>query len=242
MIGIFEFINLSEISYVLKEVNLISISIRLGLAMFFGGIIGIERGRKRRPAGFRTYMLVCVGSALTMITNQYVFETFIGANIDPVRMGAQVVSGVGFLGAGTIMTTSDLNKKGVVGLTSAAALWASACMGLAIGIGFYTGAIIACFYIFSSVTWMHSIGDKFYERSKVINIYADLDALSGLSGLLKCAEENNLQISDLDIKKEDNEKNLCIFFTVRTLEKRTHSEMISILGSVENVKYISEVL
>ena len=86
-----------------RELNLYSLIIRIVLSLFIGGILGFDRGRKNRPAGFRTYMLVCLGSTLVMITNQYVFQVFKSG--DPVRLGAQVVSGVGFLGAGTIILT-----------------------------------------------------------------------------------------------------------------------------------------
>ena len=116
---------------VLKELNSISVTVRLMLSLVCGGILGVERGRKKRPAGFRTYMLVCMGAALVMITNQYIVEVYGGS--DPARMGAQVISGIGFLGAGTIIVTG---RNRVKGLTTAAGLWAAACVGLSLGIGF----------------------------------------------------------------------------------------------------------
>ena len=128
----------------LREMNVASVLLRLTVAMLFGGFIGLERERKRRPAGFRTYMLVCLGAALTMLLSQY--ESYmvthawhetameIGLRTDVSRFGAQVINGIGFLGAGTIIVTG---KQEVKGLTTAAGLWASACMGLAIG---WTGA------------------------------------------------------------------------------------------------------
>ena len=122
----------------LRELNMASILVRLLMAMLVGGLIGMERGRKRRAAGFRTYMLVCVGAALTMLLGQYqsVILELSGtvARADVSRYGAQVINGIGFLGAGTIMLTG---RKEVKGLTTAAGLWACACMGLAIGSGFY---------------------------------------------------------------------------------------------------------
>ena len=87
----------------LRGVNGFSILLRLCLAIFCGGIIGVERGKKGRPAGFRTHVLVCLGSALTVLTNQYMMEFFGGG--DPARLGAQVINGIGFLGAGTIIVT-----------------------------------------------------------------------------------------------------------------------------------------
>lgn len=112
------------------DINIISISTRLLLAVLFGGIIGLERGSNRHPAGFRTHILVCVGATLAMMTNQYITEFF--DTTDPARLGAQVITGVGFLGVGTILVTG---KNRIKGLTTAAGLWASACLGLALGIG-----------------------------------------------------------------------------------------------------------
>lgn len=115
---------------ILSELNVISVFVRMVLAMIFCGLIGIERGIKNRTAGFMTYLLVGCGSTLIMITNQYIADKYVG--IDPTRMAAQVVSGIGFLGTGTIITTS---KREIRGLTTAAGLWAAAAIGLAIGIG-----------------------------------------------------------------------------------------------------------
>ncbi|MBQ7816109.1 MAG: MgtC/SapB family protein, partial [Oscillospiraceae bacterium] len=127
----------------LREANTIAVIFRLVIAMFFGGMIGLTRNRKGKAAGFRTYMLVCMGAALAMALGQYLYsytsflQTVLDTEImrsDVTRLGAQVINGVGFLGAGTILVT---RTKQVQGVTTAAGLWASACMGLAIGAGFY---------------------------------------------------------------------------------------------------------
>lgn len=110
---------------------------RILLACIFGGIIGYEREQTNRPAGLRTHLLVCVGSALTMMIGEYAFRAF-GTHVDPTRIGAQVVSGIGFLGAGTIIK-AGFNVRG---LTTAASLWAVSCLGLACGMGYFAGAII----------------------------------------------------------------------------------------------------
>ena len=122
-----------------RELNIASVLLRLVLAMAFGGMIGLERGRKHRAAGFRTYMLVCLGSALTSILSQYLFVQLgtvwaeiavtTGKQVDVSRLGAKVYSGIGFLAAGTIIVTG---RQEVKGMTTAAGLWASACMGIAI--------------------------------------------------------------------------------------------------------------
>ncbi|MBQ6686360.1 MAG: MgtC/SapB family protein, partial [Firmicutes bacterium] len=120
----------------LREFHTASVFLRLTLAMILGGLIGLERGRMRRPAGFRTYLLVCLGASLTMILSQYCYHLqstewvgLIGKTpIDISRLGAQVISGIGFLGAGTMIIT---RRQHVKGLTTAAGLWTSGCMGLA---------------------------------------------------------------------------------------------------------------
>ena len=112
-----------EIGSMLEELKIVSTNVRLALALLLGGILGIERGRKRRPAGLRTYMIVCMASALVMLTGEYIVEKY--GTGDPARLGAQVISGIGFLGAGTIIITS----RQVKGLTTAAGLWGAACMG-----------------------------------------------------------------------------------------------------------------
>jgi putative Mg2+ transporter-C (MgtC) family protein len=132
---------------VLREITYLSVILRILAAVIFGGAIGLERGMKNRPAGLRTYMLVCVGSCLIMLTNQYLFQ--VSQAGDPMRLGAQVVSGIGFLGAGTIIVTKHNQIKG---LTTAAGLWASAGVGLALGVGFYEAAFTAGIAVFSILT------------------------------------------------------------------------------------------
>lgn len=124
--------------------ELFDIIARLGLSCLLGGLIGMERESINRPAGFRTHILVCIGSTLIMLSGLFLFHEFIPyTNMDPARLGAQVISGIGFLGAGTIIR----DGSSVKGLTTAASLWAVAGIGIAIGIGFYTGAIAATAFI-----------------------------------------------------------------------------------------------
>ncbi|MEI3504545.1 MAG: MgtC/SapB family protein [Anaerovoracaceae bacterium] len=143
----------------LYDINLVSVSLRIFLAFIFSGIIGLERGANRHPAGFRTYILVCIGATLAMITNQFMLQTF--GTGDPARLGAQVITGVGFLGVGTIIITG---KNKIRGLTTAAGLWSAACLGLALGIGFYSGAVIAAIVIFISLALLPKLENYFYRR------------------------------------------------------------------------------
>ena len=144
----------------LHEINLLSITLRLVLAVICGGVIGLNRAMNKRPAGFRTHILVCLGATLVMLTNQYMVD-IIGLATDPARLGAQVVTGVGFLGAGTILMRGGGRK--VEGLTTAACLWACACIGLALGIGFYSAAIITTLLVFLSLTVIMKFATDIYK-------------------------------------------------------------------------------
>ena len=168
----------------LRELNTASVLLRLVLAMLFGGLIGLERVRKRRPAGFRTYMLVCMGAALTVILSQYEFfmvtngwselAAEIGLRTDVSRFGAQVINGIGFLGAGTIIVTG---KQEVKGLTTAAGLWASACMGLAIGAGFYECVGLCFALIFLVIRLLPFIENAIIENARNMNIYVEFQSI-----------------------------------------------------------------
>lgn len=127
---------------------------KLALAVLLSGIIGFEREHSHRPAGFRTHILVAVGSALIMMTSVYVAEKYKGQmNVDITRMSGQVVSGIGFLGAGTILREGFSVK----GLTTAASLWAVSCIGIAIGAGFVAGAVVATFVIYMTLNSLKKV-------------------------------------------------------------------------------------
>ena len=160
------------------DISIVSITARLLLAVILSGIIGLERGANRHPAGFRTHILVCVGAALAMMTNQYIVEAF--GSTDPARLGAQVITGVGFLGVGTILITG---KNKIKGLTTAAGLWASACLGLALGIGFYSGAVIAAIIIFISLSLLPNVENYFYRKSRVLELYIEIDSIDNYKKL-----------------------------------------------------------
>ena len=152
-----------------REFTYLEAGLRILMAIVLGGMIGMERGLKNRPAGLRTYMLVCLGACIVMLTNQYVYEAF-GVG-DPVRMGAQVVSGIGFLGAGTIIVTA---RNQIKGLTTAAGLWASACVGLALGIGLYAVSIMGSVAIFVILTLLHELDFRMRRSTKQVEVYVEL--------------------------------------------------------------------
>ncbi len=228
----------------LRGVNLASIMVRIVLAILIGGGLGLERGRKNRPAGFRTYILVCLGATLVMMTNQYVYDTY---NVsDPVRLGAQVINGIGFLGAGTIMVTG---RNQIKGLTTAAGLWTSACCGLAIGIGFYEGAIIGSLAIMFTVSGLHKFDVWMRQRSKYLDLYIEYNGSKGtFSDFIQYARENHFEVSNIQVSQEEvyqkdkgKQRSASYILTVASDVKRTHAEMIDILSHAKGIQYIEEL-
>ncbi|MBO5353563.1 MAG: MgtC/SapB family protein [Lachnospiraceae bacterium] len=217
------------------DLNMVSTFVRLALAMVCGGILGIERGKKNRPAGFRTYMLVCVGATLVMLTNQYICKVY--GTGDPARLGAQVISGIGFLGAGTIIVTG---KNRVKGLTTAAGLWADACMGLAIGIGFYSGAVIGCTMILLVMSVLHRIDDRVSANTKVLDLYMEFHKMSDLGVFMSWIKEHGMKISEIEMSKSNHmeESGVAVLLTVKLEKRRPHTEIIELLSQVEGVQYI----
>lgn len=164
----------------LREINLVSMILRLLIAAFCGGIIGISRGRRQHAAGMRTHLLVCIGSASVMLTSQFV-NTQLGNPGDMLRMPAQVVSGIGFLGAGSIIVTG---KRHVSGLTTAAGLWSSSCMGLAAGAGYYECAIVLCILIYIVLVSLDRLDTSRVKRSRNMSVYLELNNETPLGAVL----------------------------------------------------------
>lgn len=206
--------------------------------MLCGGLIGLERSRKNRPAGFRTYMIVCLGSALVMMTNQFLYDHFSGS--DPARLGAQVISGIGFLGAGTIIVTS---RSQVKGLTSAAGLWASACMGLAIGIGFYAGALIVAVAVFLIITVFKKFDSWLTSTNRMITVYTSFSTIEHFDRFISYCYKNNFKVNDIEITKDPNLREVTVIAIIQ-LEANTrlnHVETLQKFSSLEGLVHIEEL-
>lgn len=167
---------MNQCSSYLQEINIFSIIVRLGMSLIVGGILGTERGLRNRPAGFMTYVLVCIGSTMVMLTNQYIAVTNPGT--DPTRLAAQVVSGIGFLGAGTIIVTRNDEIRG---LTTAAGLWLAAGLGIAIGTGFYSGAVIGMFFSIFALIVLKKVDIYIKQHAKSMEVY--LEQIYTLEGI-----------------------------------------------------------
>jgi putative Mg2+ transporter-C (MgtC) family protein len=228
-------INFPDFMY---QLNVYSICIRLLLTIVLGGIIGLERGASRHAAGFRTHILVCMGAALAMLTNQFIYDTF-SSVVDPARMGAQVITGVGFLGVGTILVTA--NKK-IKGLTTAAGLWASACLGLAAGIGFYDGAILGGIAIFVSLALLPKLENYFYLRSGIISIYVEVADFEGFKAFMKSLSTHGVTLIETDLSQPAplTPGGISFVLSLRLPRGKRSGEIIEALSQPESVTYIEE--
>jgi len=223
----------------LLELNTWTVIVRLTAAALLGGLVGIERGMSRHAAGFRTHMLVCVGAALAMVANQYIF-TFLTAASDPARIGAQVVSGIGFLGAGTIIVT---RKQQIRGLTTAAGLWASACMGICIGIGYVEAAAVGCGIILLIMTIMRKIDEYAYRHSRVMTVYLELTGAQALDALLGRFTQDKTRILGIDISKTETTHHgeLGARIVLKSAASINHVTFIAELAKFDGVCYVEEL-
>ncbi|MBQ1416014.1 MAG: MgtC/SapB family protein [Selenomonas sp.] len=176
--------------------------LRLVLACVLGGVIGYERQSRRKSAGLRTNVLVCLGSCLIMVLSEALYQNVEGrTNADPARLAAQVVSGIGFLGAGAIM------KEGlsVTGLTTAACLWVVAGVGLAVGCGFYSGALITTALVFVTLGSLSRLDDWVdHEKNLSLNIHT-VDRPGQLMRISRCLEDLQLRVRGVKVKADEDE-------------------------------------
>ena len=223
---------------VLREVTLLAIVLRLICAVIIGGLIGLERGMKNRPAGLRTYMLVCVGSCLIMLTNQYLFQ--VTGSGDPMRLGAQVVSGIGFLGAGTIIVTKHNQIKG---LTTAAGLWAAAGVGLALGVGFYEAALTAGVLIFFVLTGLQKLDNRMRSKTRSMGVYIEIADSMHIGNLIRQVREMNVEIEDVQLEHdsvpEDGARSLIA--TLKCKKRTDHLILMDTIRAIEGVIYLEEI-
>ena len=241
---------MEELFNYFREFNIASVTLRLALAMFCGGIIGLERGRKHRAAGFRTYMLVSLGATLTMLLGQYEHYMIthgwtqiaaeIGTKIDVTRFGAQVINGIGFLGAGTILVT---DRHQIKGLTTAAGLWTSACLGLAIGAGFYECIILAFLLMFFAIKVLPVAEEYIVENSRYMNIYIEFCSLDNVGAIIGCIKAQNAQILDIEIERQEEarNKNPGGAFALRINRKTVHAQILTAISALDMVHSIKEI-
>ena len=221
----------------LREVTYLAVVLRIFVAVVVGGILGLERGMKNRPAGLRTYMLVCVGACVIMLTNQYIYQVF--GSGDPVRMGAQVVSGIGFLGAGTIIVT---RRNQIKGLTTAAGLWSAAGVGLALGVGFYEAAIVGTVAVFAVMTLLQRMDNRLHRRSRRLEAYIELSSIS-LGDFLRTMREADIDVSDVQREHEEESADgvRAYVATLKGKKRQNHTELMEKVLAIPGVEFVEEL-
>ena len=240
MTQIIEFIK----SLDLRGFNEISVALRFVLAVLCGGIIGLEREHKHRPAGFRTHILICMGAASVMMTSQYLISLTTSGAVDfvcdPSRLGAQVISGIGFIGAGTIMVTK---RRQVKGLTTAAGLWDSAIIGLAIGVGYYEAAVYATFLMLLVEILLSKLDWFLISNVRNINVYVEYAIPENLTDILARLKEQGVRILDIEITKNKLESDVHIsaILSLKLEKKGQNDAVLQMLAKSEGVRAVEEL-
>jgi len=216
--------------------NILDVAIKLIVAGVLGGLIGYERENSQRPAGFRTHILVCVSAALVMVTSDFLFEkyhTFV--NMDPARLGAQVISGIGFLGAGTIIR-DGFNVKG---LTTAASLWAVACIGLAVGVGFYSGAVFTTIIIFSTLIFLRKFENSIplFKRDNVIFVQSRNHS-SWIDEIVNVLEKYDVSMKNIEFVNRGNKEYVFLKVIVTFTDNIISTSVIEELQKIEQIEKV----
>lgn len=220
------------------HLDAVSVLVRLILAVVCGGCIGLERERKRRPAGFRTHILICLGAAMTTLTSQFlVLELHLYT--DMARLGAQVIAGIGFIGAGTIIITK---RRQVKGLTTAAGLWAAAIVGLCCGAGFFEGAVLATVIILLAELVFAKLEYYIVSNARVMNLYVEYAESGHLGTIVDTVKKAGAFIVDMEITKSGGEeRNPCVILAIQTPRKISNQNLMAIVAKLDGVVSVEEL-
>ena len=227
-----------EILNWLREFNIYTAFIRLALAFILAGIVGFEREKKGHAAGLRTHILVCMGAALTTLTGIFCADT-LGFGSDPMRIGAQVISGIGFIGAGSIMVTRGTHVRG---LTTAAGLWSTAAIGLALGAGFYEGAIACTLFISIVISRLKGLDRILNKRKKYMDVYIEISGTSNVNPVLNKLAELGLGVSETDITAPKSAKNENVGLSFELYSKNklrlSENEVTELILGIDHVEIV----
>ncbi len=229
---------LEYISSLIRGVGIVGVAVRMLLAVICGGLIGLERESKRRSAGFRTHTLICIGASLTTLTSQYLIS--MGLNTDPARLGAQVIAGMGFIGAGAIIVTS---RRQVKGLTTAAGLWASAIIGLAIGTGYYEAALIAVALVLFSELVLSKLEYFIISTARSMNLYIEFASSETLDTIVEEMRLHDMTITDIEITKSRPSEgmHMSAILSLKFKKKIAHENIMATISEIPGVNTVEEL-
>ena len=219
----------------LRDVTTVSVLVRLFFAVICGGAIGIEREHKRRTAGFRTHILICLGAAMTTMISQFLLYNM-HLYTDIGRLGAQVIAGIGFIGAGTIIVTK---RRQVKGLTTAAGLWTCAIIGLAIGAGYFEAGLLSTIIILLAEIFFSRFEYWVLENAKNINIYVEYTGNENLDTVIRLLKSYRIVIIDLEITKSG--VNSCAIFQLQLPKKVSHDKIMTSISASEGIISVEEL-
>ncbi len=237
----------------IREFTFLSVCLRLVLAAFVGGLIGYGRSKKKRGAGLRTYMITSVGASLTVILALYEYEMIQtswaqaaelagGMKLDVSRYSAQVIAGIGFLTAGTILASAHHQ---VSGLTTAGGLFGSACIGLAVGAGFFELVIVAALLMLYILEVIPPIELAFRHRKHNIMIYVEFYNIEDIAKICSEINANNAKIFDIDVERPSQHHDLlpgAIMDIHISRDNVSKSEFFSSIAEMDCVHYIQELI
>lgn len=220
-------------------ITFLSVVLRMTVAIICGGIIGVEREHKRRPAGFRTHILICMGAAMTTMTSQYLYLN-LRLFTDMARLGAQVIAGMGFIGAGTIIFTKQRQVKG---LTTAAGLFTCAIIGLASGAGFYEAAVCATILIIIAEVLFSRLEYFILANSKAMNIYVEYVEADCLDNVIRMLKNSEINILNLQITKNGTKTNSTstAIFSLQINRRTKHEELLTEISRSEGILSAEEL-
>ncbi len=223
----------------LRDITMLSVTVRMLLAVLCGGLIGLERAYKRRPAGFRTHILICLGASMTTMTSQFLYLNM-HYYTDMARLGAQVIAGIGFIGAGTIIVTRQQRVKG---LTTAAGLWAAAIIGLAIGGGFYEGGLCGTVIVLLAELYFSELEYRILDHAPEINLYMEYRDKECLDRVLYLFRISRLKLQNMEITRAtgSDKHNACAIFSLRLNKNCSIKELLERVKLIEGVVSVEEL-
>jgi putative Mg2+ transporter-C (MgtC) family protein len=230
MLEIFEFV---------RQLDFVGITARLCMAVFCGGLIGLEREYKRRPAGFRTHILICMGAAMTTLASQYLYLEM-HYQTDLARLGAQVIAGIGFIGARTIIVT---RRQRIKGLTTAAGLWATAIIGLALGAGFYEGGILATILILTVELLLSKVAYQVRVHTPELNIYVEYKDRTCLDQVVQVLQSQDIRVLNMEVMRSASSEghSASAIFLLRLQRSLPANELLCTVTAIEGVATAEEL-
>lgn len=223
-----------------REMTFLGVAVRMITALICGGLIGIERELKRRPAGFRTHILICLGAATTILTNLYLYQAM-HYFTDISRLGAQVVSGIGFIGAGTIIITK---RQRVKGLTTAAGLWTAAIIGLVCGAGYIECALFATGMVLLAELLLIKLEYGYARKVKDVNLYIEYGHSATIEQVIRSMKERHFAMNGLEITRiadSDELHHYCAVITVQTNAKELSEGIAKDILALDDVITVEEL-